>query len=280
MALSFPMSDIAIVVAVSLLICATVCTLAMEAAVIFTPAFLFLFPAITSQFPPLTPNGAIGLSMVIEFFGYTSSVLGYWYRGQIRWPIVGAAIILTIPMALVLRFFSYLIKPVGLLAVFGILLLLLGGFLYGTRRRIIHGEGVFPNNRSFASLDRTAFAMAGALAGLVGIGVGEIVNTLFLTRKRLPVRLSVGTSAAILHLTIFSAMLFNVLLLQWQPAGLHTEAIVIPWGLAVIIAPTVIVGGQIGAFLNSWLPQGVIVKTLVSMYVLIGLGVLGQVLWG
>jgi hypothetical protein len=31
-------------------------------------------------FPALGVNEAIGLSLFVEFFGYTSSVSGYWYR--------------------------------------------------------------------------------------------------------------------------------------------------------------------------------------------------------
>ena len=49
----------------------------MEAAVLFVPAFLFLFPKIVEGFPQITPNEASGLAITVEFFGYTSSVLGY-----------------------------------------------------------------------------------------------------------------------------------------------------------------------------------------------------------
>jgi hypothetical protein len=43
MILGYPVGDLVLLVGISLLICITVCSLAMEAAVLFTPAFLFVF---------------------------------------------------------------------------------------------------------------------------------------------------------------------------------------------------------------------------------------------
>ena len=79
MILGYPVGDLVLLVGISLLICITVCSPAMEA-VLFTPAFLFIFPRIVAGFPALGVNEAIGLSLFVEFFGYTSSVSGYWYR--------------------------------------------------------------------------------------------------------------------------------------------------------------------------------------------------------
>lgn len=48
MLFGYPFGDFVLLVGISLLICITVCTLAMEAAVLFTPAFLFVFPRIVT----------------------------------------------------------------------------------------------------------------------------------------------------------------------------------------------------------------------------------------
>ena len=40
-----------------LAICITVCTLAMEAAVLFVPAFIFLFPRVMEGFPTVVKYG-------------------------------------------------------------------------------------------------------------------------------------------------------------------------------------------------------------------------------
>lgn len=277
MTMGFAWSDIIIVISVSLLICITVCALAMEAAVLFIPSFLFLFPRITSGFPAMTPNAAIGLALVIEAFGYTSSVLGYWYRKQISWRIAGLAIILTIPLALALRVVSYFIQPGGLMLTFGTLLLILAVVLHRTHNARVDTIGSDISTAiSFDKKDWLAVGAAGFFAGLVGIAVGEIMNTLLFLRKRLPLRQSVGTSAAILHLTIFSATILNLLILAFRPAGLHTEGIDVPWSVAVFIIPTVIAGGQIGAYLNSRLYPGFIHRVLVSVYGMLGIFVLAQ----
>jgi uncharacterized membrane protein YfcA len=66
---------------VALRICIGVCSAAMEGAVLFTPAFLFLFPAIIDGFPRLSPYEAVGVALIIEFVGYSSSAYGSHRRG-------------------------------------------------------------------------------------------------------------------------------------------------------------------------------------------------------
>ena len=66
-------------------IAVTANTLAMEGAVMFAPAFLLLFPALSGAFPELTPYEAIGVSLLIMFFGTASAGLGYLRStGQVR----------------------------------------------------------------------------------------------------------------------------------------------------------------------------------------------------
>ena len=99
MILGFETFDFFVFIVISLLICITLCTLAMEASVLFLPAFLFLFPFIITNFPDVTPNEAIGLAITIEFFGYTSSVTGYWLRGQVDFRLAMRVLAITVPLA-------------------------------------------------------------------------------------------------------------------------------------------------------------------------------------
>ncbi len=272
--LGFAPSDVLIVVAVSLLICTTVCVLAMEAAVLFTPAFLFLFPTITTGFPSLTMNEAIGLALIIEAFGYTSSVLAYWYRRQVLWRCVGSIIAFTIPLALVMRLAAYKVPDIALMLAFGGLLLVLGVLVarfHGTTTTGSFRAGFQPvcNDRR----DRATVLSAGAFAGLVGVAIGEITNVWLMLKKRVPVHLSVGTSAAVLHLTILATALFNLAIVYLQLGG--GKPVQIPWAVAAFIIPTVIVGGQIGAWLNHHLPPRVLQRGMVGVYLLVG----GFVLW-
>ncbi|MBI4513693.1 MAG: sulfite exporter TauE/SafE family protein [Gemmatimonadetes bacterium] len=319
MILGFSPADLALFIAISLAICITVCTLAMEASVLFVPAFVFLFPHLTGGFPELTPNEAIGLAITVEFFGYTSSVTGYWLRRQVDFRIAGNLLAFTLPLAIAGRLASYFVPSQGLLIVFGLLLLGLAAILYRAYRsgpkhtcllcgdsitkirqekaaalaqaargspayrprRRLFGRGErgpetrFPLNR----LDRAIAGSAGAFAGLVGIAIGEISNTFLTVRKGIPIKISTGTSALVLHVTILAALLANLAILKAGPSFVHAEEIAIPWRIAAILAPVVVAGGQIGSFLNHRLNERTLLRTLLAAYPTIGLFVLVRALW-
>lgn len=77
--------------------------------------------------------------------------------------------------------------------------------------------------------DRLIVSIGGIFAGLVGIAIGEISNTFLTVRKQIPIKLSTGTSALALHLTILSALVTNLLVLGIDPPIINAEDLVIPW---------------------------------------------------
>jgi len=322
MILGFTATGFVAFVAVSLLICITVCTLAMEASVLFIPAFVVLFPLLFREFPEVTPNEAIGLAITVEFFGYTSSVTGYWIRRQIDFSAAGKLLVITVPLAVAGRVLAYFVSEDGLLLLFAVLLLALAVVIHrayrdGTPHGCLlcgdsfvgmdRGDGVSassdpdtgdrrdgareyrPRTRLFTpnpepgpsfsmgSLDRVIAGSGGVLAGLVGIAIGEISNTFLTLRKRVPLKISTGTSALVLHLTILAALGANLLVLASGVEAFRADEVVIPWKIAAILAPVVIVGGQIGAFLNHLLEERTIVRALVAAYGATGLITLATV---
>ena len=253
----------------------------MEAAVLFSPAFLFVFPVFIDGFPSLTINEAIGLAFIIELFGYSSSVAAYWKRHQIDFSLAKSVLMVTIPAAISFRFLSFIIEPQILLSVFGLLLLALAFIIF--RFRNIHAADINQRHPQFETVhirtsDRTTLSSGGALAGLIGIGIGEITNTYLLLRKRVPARISTGTSALILHLTILSALVANFSIIGGLIPFLHVDNFQIPLSVAAIIAPTVLVGGQIGAFINSRLNTRSIMRILMLVYVVVGIIILTRIL--
>lgn len=109
----------------SLGIAITANTLAMEGAVMFAPAFLLLFPALSGTFPQLTPNEAIGVSLLIMFFGTASASMGYVRQRVVDFRLAARLLIITIPCAILARSVSFLIPSWLLFIVFGSVLLLL-----------------------------------------------------------------------------------------------------------------------------------------------------------
>lgn len=261
MILGLTLLGIIIVVLVSFTICTTVCSLSMEAAVLFTPSFLVLFPAIVQGFPHLPVNASIGLSLVVEIFGYTSSVAGYWYRKRIDLHVVGKVVLMTAPLAVVGRIASYYVPGGVLIAAFGVILLSLATIVlmnhkhiselntqpsnYRAKTRLFSppqpwtGPGEPSDPQRFHTAfkpdrkDKGTLGAAGLFTGLAGIAVGEIVQTFLILKKRVPLKFSGGTSALTLHLTILTALAVNVVILFLQPPFLPTKGVAIPWNIGV-----------------------------------------------
>ncbi|MFC7167198.1 sulfite exporter TauE/SafE family protein [Halospeciosus flavus] len=304
MPLGFPLPDLMTIVMLSFAICTTVCALAMEAAVIFTPAFLFVFPVLVTGWPMLHPAEAIGLSLGVEVFGYTSSVSGYWYREQVDFGIAAKLLAITIPIAIVARAVSFLVPSNVLLLAFGFMLAGLAGVLFQAHRHggrsltevvpfgeYLHSPTVtkdyLPQTRLFgeegrgfdlSNSDRGFVAVGGVMAGLVGIAIGEISQTVLSIRKRVPLKISTGTSALVLHVTIIAALLMTLALMRFAP-GLAGHGFSIPLRALAVIAPTVVVGGQVGSYVNSRLSEETTLRVLMTAYFLVGTFVVVRVLF-
>ena len=150
-----PPVGLVLLVVLGFTIATTVNTFAMEAAVLFTPAFLFVFPVVVPGFPAVTVNAAIGLALFVELFGYSSSVAAYWYRHQIDFDIAAKLLAITVPVAVVARAGSYYVPSDLLMLGFGLLLVVLAVVLYEAHE---HGPsvvdtvaGVYPTSDSSGS---------------------------------------------------------------------------------------------------------------------------------
>lgn len=318
MILGFDFPDFLIIVVVALAICVTVCTLAMEASVLFTPAFVFVFPFVIAGFPKVTANEAIGLAITIEFFGYTSSVLGYWFRRQVDLRVGLRVLAYMVPLAIIGRLGAYFVPEHWLLLVFGLVLLALAAIIFkeyqGEVRHtcLLCGDSLtamkyeakdstgnpgaraeaakkskgflerarlgYEKDLSFGNSDRGIMWIAGAFAGLVGVAIGEISNTFLTVRKKLPVKIATGTAAFILHITILSALLANLVVLWGDFEIFQAKQIDIPWRIVIIIAPVVVVGGQIGSYINSRISDRALIRALITAYVVIGIFVMTQII--
>ncbi|MFC6940836.1 sulfite exporter TauE/SafE family protein [Salinirubellus sp. GCM10025818] len=298
-----PPVGLVLLVLLGFTIATTVNTFAMEAAVLFTPAFLFVFPRVVPGFPSIGVNAAIGLALFVELFGYSSSVAAYWFRHQIDFDVARKVLAITVPVAVVARVGSYAVPSTALMLAFGGLLVVLSVVLYESHEhgpslmdalleKPVSGLGLTdelpdsyePRTRALADggtegagrgsfhlepLDTAMTVVGGALAGLVGIAVGELTQTMLTVRKKVPVGISTGTSAFVLHLTIVSALITNVALLRFAPS-IAGEGFTVPFGVGIFVAIGCLFGGQMGAYLNSRLSEAAVIRMLMVAYFLVG----------
>ena len=324
-----PLVGLVTLVFLGFAIATTVNTFAMEAAVLFVPAFLFVFPVLVPGFPALEPNAAVGLALFVELFGYSSSVLAYWYRHQIDFNVASKILAITVPTAVVARAGSYYVPSNVLMVGFGVLLVTLSVVLYESHEhgpslvdtvaekpelsllavldeayeprtrvltdthdaaetppsetmggpassaserangRVVMGNGDEPREFHLELPDFLVTVLGGTLAGLVGIAVGELTQTMLALRRRVPLKLSTGTSALVLHVTIVAALVANVALLQFAPS-VTGEGFEVPFLIGTFVATGCLFGGQVGAFLNNRLPETAVMAMLIAVYFLVG----------
>lgn len=262
----FALWEVVVILLVSMVLCAVATSLAMESIALFLPTFLLVFPAVLPNYPVLTANDAIGLALVVMFFGQTSTLSGYWYRGQVDRRLAAAAVAITVPLAVLGRIGSYFVPERALLLLFA--LLLFGSAVVVAR---FHGEGSVATDGavSFDGIDRLAYGVGGVLGGALGFATGELSNMTLSVRKGVPLSMATGTSTLVLYLTVLTANVTNLLVIATGAIGAAGD-VTVPWGVAAIAAPAFLVGGQLGSLLNDRLPERAIVRLLVGTYVFVG----------
>jgi uncharacterized membrane protein YfcA len=288
--------DAVLLAVVSLAICVLTTSLAVESAALFLPGFLVGFPLLLPSFPAVSPNEAIGLVLVIMFFGQTSALAAYLYRGQVRRRLAGTVLLVTVPLAAAGRVVSYFVPGGLLLVVFAVLVLVLSAVVYRAARTTpddvethdcataaVADATTTRSHRdrservAFTVGDWLAFGVGGLVGGLTGFATGEVTNTRLHASKGVPLKLSTGTSTLVLYLTLASANLVNVTILHTGAFGVE-GTVSPPWGVAVVVAPVVLVGGQVGPYLNSRLDEATITNCLLATYALVGVVTLGRLL--
>ncbi|WP_435063002.1 sulfite exporter TauE/SafE family protein [Halobaculum sp. EA56] len=333
-----PAVGLAVLVVLGFAIATTVNTFAMEAAVLFVPAFLFVFPALVPGFPHLAVNAAVGLALFVELFGYSSSVAAYWYRHQIDFNVAARLLAITVPVAAVARVGSYFVPSNALMLGFGGLLVTLAVVLYEAhehgpslvdavaekpelsvlavldadyepRTRVLSdthdaaetppsdhmggaadspsqrgsgdavvGDGGDPADFHLELPDVLVTVLGGTLAGLVGIAIGELTQAMLTLRRRVPLKLSTGTSALVLHVTIVAALITNLALLRFVPS-ITGEGFTVPFGVGIFVATGCLFGGQAGAYLNNRLSESTVMRMLIGVYFLVGVFVVVRTLF-
>ena len=118
----------------------------------------------------------------------------------------------------------------------------------------------------FGLLDRFNMAGAGALVGLIGVGVGEVANTMLMVRHRLPMRIATGTAVIVVTATVLTGSLTHlaVIVAQGEQAAFN-------WTIVALAAPAVLIGGQIAPHVSARFSETALKRALIFMFILTGL---------
>lgn len=244
-----------------------VATIAMMAgiggAVLFAPLFMLVLR--------LEPHVALGAGLVIEFFGFSSGVIGYWRKRAIDFGIVRQVVIFTVPATIAGVILGRYVPA------FILQLMLASLLLYLTYQFLLGGKECLPKHhkRTGVSPSRGAAAVTpqikgtslvgGLLVGLISAGLGELNEYNFLKKMKLPVAAASATSVFLVAMSATAGTVFHALFLARQSdVSLLGDVL----SILVFTVPGVIVGAQIGVFLSGIVkakPMGIFVGVLFAV---------------
>lgn len=261
----------------------------VEGATFFAPLFLLGLG--------LPPDVAIGTGLITEVFGFGSGVAAYVRRKLIDYRLAGTLLIVTIPMGLLGAWLAGIADPTILKAILGFGLFVLAvSFLRtpaageisradaaiedepragGAQTRLVSATGETFRYRLCNRVEGMVIAGIGAtFLGLVATGLGELNGYFLLRRCKVPSKVAVATSVLVVAVTALIAASGH--LARFVREG--GDALETVSSLVIFTVPGVIIGGQLGAFVASRVPQRALERGLGVLFILVGALLLADLL--
>ncbi|MFC1875223.1 sulfite exporter TauE/SafE family protein [Chloroflexota bacterium] len=227
-----------------------IATIAMMAgiggAILFAPFFMLVLK--------LDPVVALGAGLVIEFFGFSSGVIGYLRKREIDFSLVKSLVIFTVPATIAGVFLGRLVPA------FSLQIMIIALLVYLAYQFIFTGKECVPKDPRCTGTSgksdrwlpnwktRTSSLLGGLLVGMISTGLGEINELNFLKRMKLPVATASGTSVFLVAMSaIAGSIVHGYFLLSEGNLAVLTDVV----SVLVFTVPGVIIGAQIGVLLAN-----------------------------
>jgi uncharacterized membrane protein YfcA len=273
---------------VAMAICLIVCTVGIEGAVLFVPFFTLVFPLLIA---PLEPVQAVAIGLITEVFGFASALIAWWRAGLIDTKIAQRSAYLSIPFALAGGFVSYYLPSVALLLLVGLAMIVIGLPLWQFQMEAalddppsageLHRSAVVEQHRVRDRWGReylyayredmrrwAVVGFGGLFEGLVGFGIG-VLGVADLILRKIPVRVAIGTSHAIIAVTAVAAAVPHV----YEVAVAGRE---IPWNVLAMTIPAVTIMAQASSYVAGYLPQELMKKLIAALLMVLGFVTIGR----
>ncbi len=272
---------------ISFFIALTVNTVGISGAALFVPFFIVVFPYLSSF--QMEPTQSVHLALITESFGLSSSALAFANFGLIDYKLGLKTILGALPMVVAGAILSFVVADTILyLMISAVLAVAVFLMLHSHQEHIkaqtdnkqlhvikhsdIEGN-VYTYNRDGYKHRSLGYGIGGLFQGLAGFGIGEL-GIVTMLRTNIPIRISIGTNHMVVAITAASASIIHVL--QSSQSG-----IAIPWNIAIMTVPGVVLGGQLAPHVAARLPVNVLKYAVAALFIvlslallLIGLGVL------
>ena len=283
---------------VSICVATTAMLSGIGGAALFIPIFVIIFPILGPEYP-LQTAAAIGTALMTEVFGFSSGFIGYHRKRLIDFKSAVPFLVWSVPVAIIgAVLLGYLHEQDTFLkGAYAILMIVLCPIILrhtspveGNVAPKSSEAGTTPNREIRSVTDSTGNtytyrapkvgAIGGAttstgafLTGLLGVGIGEVIMPQLVKRNHFPVAVAAATSVFTVIVTIAAASFTQVTALI-AAGGVNA----IPWNLVCYTIPAVIIGGQIGPWLQGRIAQRTMEKAIAGLFGIIGIAMMWIVL--
>ena len=262
-------------------------------AAMFTPLFLIIFPLLGPDYPFPSIAAAIGVALFTETFGFSSGFVGYYRKKLIDFKSAIPFIAVGVPIAIIGAILLTQLKEFEdtLRGAYALLMLIIaweilklhtpppeisddatedpeGGANGSARpiREVTDRTGhTYRYRQPRQGKGAAATGIGGFLTGLLGVGIGEVVMPQLVKRNHVPVPVAAATSVFIVIVVVASASFTQISALVAE-GGMKA----VPWNALVYMIPGVIIGGQIGPWLQGRIAQRTMEKAIAYLFLVIG----------
>ena len=256
-------------------------------ATFFTPLFILALG--------LEPQVAVGVALITEVFGFASGVSAHARARTIDWKVARMLAVVSVPAAVVGSLVAGYLPAELLKVLLGLGLLAIAAIFIrhhdvaeheaaiaagegmvqpSTQRRIVTKDGETIDYELCRHNEGRWFAgVGGASVGLISTGLGELNNYALVIRCRIPTRVTVATSAAVVAVTALAASVTHFA--GFVQDGGDTLGVV--FSIVIFTVPGVIIGGQLAPRLSQRVKGEDLVHFLGWLFLAIGLLTLAEV---
>ncbi|PKP51490.1 MAG: sulfite exporter TauE/SafE family protein [Bacteroidetes bacterium HGW-Bacteroidetes-1] len=266
---------------ISLMIATIAMSTGVGGAVFFSPLFMLVLG--------LEPTVAIGTALATELFGFTSGLIAYSRARLIDYKLAMNLLLFSLPLAILGTFYGSLIPSIILKAIFAVGIIFIGYQIFSAWRKEEREKKETEYKNEFAdnfeseltdakgntyrytvcnkNTGRLFAAIGGGFLGMISVGLAELQEYQLVARCKVPTPVAVGTSIFVVVITVLVASIGHFYAFSQESPETVNQVV----NLLLFTAPGVIAGGQIGAKLQSLLPEDKMKVGISVLFVLIGI---------
>lgn len=249
-------------------------------AVFFSPLFMLVLH--------LEPRVAVGAALATELFGFSSGLIAYYRARLIDFSLARNLLLFSIPAAILGTAYSDLAPPVVLKSIFAVGLIFIGYQLFAAWRReekekleaeftqefLSDYESELTDSRGNVyhytvcnkNTGRLFALLGGAFVGMISVGLAELQEYHLVARCKVPTPVSVGTSIFVVVITVLVASAGHFYEFAREGEEVMNQVLKI----VIFTIPGVIIGGQLGPFLQKSVPEDSMKVSISILFVLLG----------